>query len=225
MPAASGHSKLRLWLELSLVFGVLPLACWLANLPVILVLLLAGALICVWLLSDPTFDRACFKSLPGGHLVWQRIFLVWLCATPLLAGLAWLLQRDSLFEMPLHRTRLWLLILFAYPLVSVVPQEIIYRAFFCHRYAPLFGNGTRMVLASATAFGFAHVVFGNVIAMALTLAGGWLFARTFLQTKSLPCVAAQHALYGTAIFTVGLGRYFFHGTTKFMETLVNQLGN
>lgn len=216
-------SCFRLWLELLLVFCLLPLVCWLANLPILLVLLAACALVVALIARDPTFDRRCFWSFPAGtgNRIWRRIFLVWLGALPLLAGLAWLLQPDSLFEMPLHRTKLWLLVMFAYPLLSVVPQEIIYRAFFCHRYAPLFGNGARMALASAIAFGFAHIVFGNGVAVALTLAGGWLFARTFLQTRSLPCVALQHALFGGAIFTVGLGRYFFHGTTKFMETLVN----
>ncbi len=211
-----------LWLELGLVFGASPLACWQGHFPVILVLMAAGALIGCWLFKDPTFDRRCLQTVPTPFAAWRRIILVWICAVPLLAGLAWVLHPDSLFEMPLHRTRLWLLIMVAYPLVSVVPQEIVYRAFFCHRYAPLFGSGPRMILASSVAFAFAHIVFGNWIAVTLTLAGGWLFARAFLQTRSLPFVAAQHALYGAAIFTVGLGRYFFHGTTQFMETLVNQ---
>lgn len=225
MPGIVSPSKFRLWLELSFVFGFLPLVCSLANLPVILILMLAGTVICFWLLKDPTFDRSCFKVWPKEIYVWRQILLVWLGAVPLLAGLAWLMRPASLFELPLHRTDLWLLIMVAYPVISVVPQEIIYRAFFCHRYAPLFGNGSTLVLASAVAFAFAHIVFGNWIAVTLTLAGGWLFARTFLQTRSIPCVAVQHTLYGAAIFTVGLGRYFFHGTTQFMETLVNQPGH
>jgi membrane protease YdiL (CAAX protease family) len=140
---------------------------------------------------------------------------------PLLVGLVWLLQPDSLFDFPRQKTAVWLVVMVAYPLISVVPQEIIYRAFFCRRYAPLFDNGAGMALASALVFGFAHIVFGNVIAVVLTLAGGWLFARTFQHTRSVPCVAVQHALFGATIFTVGLGNYFFHGTTKFIETFLN----
>jgi membrane protease YdiL (CAAX protease family) len=218
-------SKSRLWLELILLFFALPLVCWLADLPVILALLVACAFIAAVLVRDATFDRSCFKNFPAGGKIWRQIFLVWLCAVPLLAALAWLIQPESLFDFPVHRTKLWLLVMVAYPVISVAPQEIIYRAFFCHRYAALFGSGTQMVCASAAVFSWAHIVFGNVIAVALTLAGGWLFARAFLQTNSIPCVAIQHALYGAAIFTIGLGKYFFHGSTQFMEMLANHFGH
>lgn len=222
MPADSTPSKLQLWLELLGVFCILPLVCWRAKLPVILALLVACVFVAGVMVRDASFDRRCLKSFPASRQVWLRIFLVWLCMLPLLAGFVWWLQPDLFFDFPRQKTKLWLLVMFAYPLISVVPQEIIYRAFFCHRYAPLFGRGSWMMLASATVFAFAHIVFGNPIAVVLTFGGGWLFVRTFLQTKSLPCVAVQHSIYGCAIFTVGLGTCFFNGTTRFMETFMNK---
>ena len=36
-----------------------------------------------------------------------------------------------------------------------------------------------MILASGTAFGLAHLVFGNWIAVTLSALGGILFARTY----------------------------------------------
>jgi membrane protease YdiL (CAAX protease family) len=219
MVMAAGLFKMSLCLELGLLFGLLPLLCRVENLPVIAVLLAAAVLTFLWLLKNPGFDRDCFIHMPLDRKVWLQALAAWIVLTPCLAGLAWWARPESFFGLPLHRPLLWILILFAYPLISVAPQEIIYRAFFCHRYAPLFGRGTGMELASAAAFGFAHIVFGNWIAVALTLAGGWLFARAYLQTRSLPFVAVQHALYGGTIFTVGLGHYFFYGPRFFLQSL------
>jgi membrane protease YdiL (CAAX protease family) len=118
---------------------------------------------------------------------------------------------DRLFDLPRERPLVWLAVVVLYPLLSVYPQELIFRAFLMHRYAPLVGTGTGAVAASAVAFGFAHVIFGNVWSVVLTVAGGWLFARRYQRTRSLPAAAAEHALYGLLAFTVGLGGLFYRG--------------
>ncbi|WP_234730087.1 hypothetical protein [Acidocella facilis] len=46
---------------------------------------------------------------------------------------------------------------------------------------------------------------------ALTLAGGWLFARSYAATRSLTFSGVEHALYGCLVFTIGLGQYFYTG--------------
>jgi len=104
------------------------------------------------------------------------------------------------------RPWLWLLISVAYPVLSVVPQELVFRSFFVHRYGPILGTEEAAVLVSAVAFAAAHLVLRNWFAVVLTLAGGLLFARTYLRTRSLPAVAWEHALYGVGLFTIGLGR-------------------
>ncbi len=98
-----------------------------------------------------------------------------------------------------------------YPLLSVWPQEVIYRRFLRRRYAPLFGAGTGFIIASALAFGFAHILFLNWVAVALTLAGGALFARSYVGHGSLFLACFEHSLYGCLIFTIGLGNFFFTG--------------
>ena len=50
-----------------------------------------------------------------------------------------------------------------------------------------------------------------MLAVALTLAGGWLFARCYQRTRSLFVVCVERAAYGLLIFTVGLGGFFHHG--------------
>jgi membrane protease YdiL (CAAX protease family) len=100
----------------------------------------------------------------------------------------------------------------AYPVLSVYPQGVLYRAFFFERYAPLFPGRWMMILASAAAFAFLHVIFRNPLAPAITFAGGLLFAARYAATGSLATSCLEHALYGCWLFTVGLGQFFYHGT-------------
>jgi membrane protease YdiL (CAAX protease family) len=99
-----------------------------------------------------------------------------------------------------------------YPLLSVYPQEVIYRAFFFHRYQALFGSGGSILLASALAFGFVHIIFGNWLAVGLCVIGGFLFSFTYHQSGSFLLTCLDHAIFGTFIFTIGLGQFFYHGS-------------
>jgi membrane protease YdiL (CAAX protease family) len=45
----------------------------------------------------------------------------------------------------------------------------------------------------------------------MTLVGGLLFAHTYWKTRSLLVSAIEHALYGCLLYTIGLGRFFYHG--------------
>ncbi len=115
------------------------------------------------------------------------------------------------FSFPRERPSLWILVMVLYPVLSVWPQEMIYRAFIYRRYSPLFGTGAGYIFASALAFGYMHIIFVNAISVALSAAGGFLFAGNYARNRSLALVSVEHALYGCLIFTVGLGRFFFTG--------------
>jgi uncharacterized protein len=101
-----------------------------------------------------------------------------------------------------------------YPTLSVYPQGIVYRVFVFERYRPLFGAGWGIVLASAAAFVFVHIVFRNPLALILTFLGGVLFGLRYWQTGSLFVSSFEHALYGCAIFTIGIGRSFYHAAMR-----------
>jgi len=103
-------------------------------------------------------------------------------------------------------------VMVAYPVLSVYPQGLLFRAFFFERYTDLFPGEWAMILASAAAFAFLHIIFRNWLAVALTFAGGLLFAMRYAETNSLATSSFEHALYGCWLFTVGLGQYFYHGT-------------
>jgi membrane protease YdiL (CAAX protease family) len=174
-------------------------------------LVVASILAAVALRRDPGFDRrrlwnaaALRPALPGILGLWA---VVSVATTVVLA----VVSPDRLFDLPRQETTLWLAVVLLYPLFSVYPQELLYRTFLLHRYAPLLGTGRRAAAASAVVFGLAHLLFGNVLAVLATLLGGWLFARRYQRTQSLLAVSVEHALYGITIFTIGLDRFFYHG--------------
>ncbi len=96
-----------------------------------------------------------------------------------------------------------------YPLLSVYPQNVVYRAFVFHRYRGLFADEAVVIWASAAAFAWAHVIFHNPMALLLTFAGGLIFAQTYRRHRSLLLVSIEHALYGLLVFTIGLGHALY----------------
>jgi uncharacterized protein len=117
---------------------------------------------------------------------------------------------ELLFGFVREKPLFWLIVMVMYPLISVVPQEIIFRRYMFDRYKTAFSPRV-LVLVSGVGFGFAHIVFGNWVAPVLCVIGGIMFAQTYARTRSLALVSLEHALYGDFIFTLGLGRYFYHG--------------
>ena len=113
---------------------------------------------------------------------------------------------EFLFSLARRQPLFWALIMLLYPLLSVCPQEFLYRAFFFQRYQPLFGSGRGMIAASSLAFSFVHIIFGNWLAVGLCCLGGLLFSLTYQRSGSLlarlhgPCPFRQLRLLGLGSF-------------------------
>lgn len=200
-------------LEFSFFFVGVPLLIFyriLPNLPIpyLLVAALAAFLI---LRHDPSFDSARLFSTAGFRQHLPLLLLRDVVFLTLLGLAVHHFAPELLFSFVKHAPRFWVLIMLLYPLVSVYPQELLYRAFFFHRYRPLFGSGWTMLLASACAFGFVHIIFGNGLAVALSFVGGLLFAHTYHRSGSLLLTCLDHAIFGNFLFTIGLGQFFYHG--------------
>jgi len=209
------YARPRLALEFALIFVGLPLlAGWQGQLLrrwVIPQLLLLAGIFLVLLWRDPSFDRQQMRAIPRD---WRR-GLLRIVASFVLGGaavlcLAWC-SRIDLFSFPRERPLLWLLVMLLYPLVSALPQEVIFRLFLFHRYRSLFPDPRLMMLVSAGVFALAHLQLGNALALGLPFLGGLLFAHTFGTTRSLPMVTLEHGLWGDWLFTLGLGVYFYGG--------------
>lgn len=166
------------------------------------------------LLADRSFPRQELWNSRSLHTSWRPILLRFAVLGGLMTLGVWLLMPDRLFDLPRHKPGLWLVIMIFYPLASVYPQEVIFRAFFFHRYAALFKNPAAMILASAVVFGWVHIIFGSWVSVVLTLIGGIMFAATYARSRSVAAASFEHALYGCLVFTIGLNDFFYTGAAQ-----------
>ena len=174
------------------------------------------------LLRTPHFDRIALwngAAVSGSLKFIVPVFLVlallmWLGVHRFAPELEWNFIREH--------TKFWAIVMVAYPVLSVYPQGLLYRTFFFERYAVLFPQKWLMILASAAAFAFLHIIFRNSLAVALTFGGGLLFAALYAETNSLAASGLLHALFGCWLFTVGLGQYFYHGTIATLSTVMKR---
>lgn len=206
--------------ELVALYILLPALLTLARLrfhsfPVIPALWVAAAPIAVWLVRRRGFAPPAVLGAGDAVVAERRVAAVFLRLLPAAAALVALLHRihpDWLFSFVSSHPKFWIVVMFAYPVLSVVPQGVIYRAFFRERYAALFPNAAVRTLVAAACFSFCHVFFLNVWALLLTFVGGILFWRTYEKTGSLFLANLEHALYGDLVFTIGYGGFLYHGT-------------
>lgn len=98
-----------------------------------------------------------------------------------------------------------------YPWFSVLGQEVVYRPLFFRRYAPILPPGLGAILLNAALFAAAHLFYRRWETVALTFAGGLVFAWYWQRTRSFPGVFVLHWVAGGLLFTSGLGWYFYTG--------------
>lgn len=207
--------KVRLLLEwLALFFGV-PLMIAQGWLPVKgqlgkLGLLLGAALLClIYLLWDKSFNKRRLGGITKFGFFGKALFLRAVLCALLLLLLAWLFFPERMFGFIKYNPRMWLMVFILYPLLSACPQELIYRAFMFQRYQKLFGAQYGIIIASAAAFAFLHIIYLNWLALLLTFIAGFVFSLNYKQTGYLVAPIMEHAIYGNLIFTIGFGTFFF----------------
>ncbi len=204
-------------LELLAIFVLLPWLIWRGWLPVdqiLLPLYLAGLYAVIRLRGRDglSLRRLCSSDEPARErAALRRLGWRFAVLAPAIVLFTASLYPERLFDLPTQHTGLWLLLMFLYPLLSVCPQELLYRPFFFHRYAALFPSTAWLLRVDALLFGYMHIVFGNGLAIALTTLGGYLFADTYARSRSLRLVCLEHTLYGNLLFSVGLGEFFLYG--------------
>lgn len=216
----------RLWLEFVLLYVVLP-ASLLAvraaggSFPVLPVLWVAALPAALYLVKRRGWGR---RELLGIALTRsQRLHmgLRLVVAALALTGGILLVAPGQLFELPRGRPLLWALVMVLYPVLSVYAQGLLYRGLFYARYACLFGSERGAWLAGSAAFSLAHLAFANPWALALTFVGGLFINRTYRKTGSMLASDLEHAAYGQLVFTIGWGRFLYHGTVRLVESYAN----
>ncbi|WNH12524.1 CPBP family intramembrane glutamic endopeptidase [Thalassobellus suaedae] len=138
-------------------------------------------------------------------LFWIETLIKFLLIAFLTTLFVWLTNTKALFEVVLNKPIMWVKFLLIYSFFSVYPQELLYRTFFFKRYKMLFKSELLFIFINAIVFSLAHLFFKNSLVIILTFLGGLLFALTFNKTKSTLLVSIEHAIYGSWLFTVGMG--------------------
>ncbi|WP_448212755.1 CPBP family intramembrane glutamic endopeptidase [Colwellia sp. MEBiC06753] len=187
LSVSSRSSSLKWWLELALLFGA-----------ICLMLLIKGKRFKRFRLTNKFgFNKRITQTLVLFFGVMLSTSLVFVLIAP-----------EAMFDLPVHWPQAWLLLLVLYPLFSAIPQELIFRTFFFHRYKRIIPRKKHRVWLSATSFGFAHIIYGNWVAVILAMLAGYCFGQTYAASRSTLLVAFEHSLWGVWIFTLGIGQYF-----------------
>lgn len=206
----------RLWGEMFLVYGGIPgglifLRHYLDGLVIPLIMIVAFS--CwIFLKRDRSFDRRLLWNARDFWQYFRRTLAILLSLGLLASYLSYLYMPEAFLAFPARYFLFWLVVMLCYPVFSAYPQEVIYRAFFFHRYRRLFRNDRAMIVVSALLFGWAHAFLGNWIAPLFAFVGGLLFGRTYLRSNSTLQAALEHGLWGDLLFTLGTGWFFYSGS-------------
>ena len=137
------------------------------------------------------------KSVP--RLIIVSVLLIWF---------TWWIFPDLFLYYPRENFEIYLITFFLYPIASVIPQELIYRVYFFHRYKKIVPERFLLMLSNAIIFGLTHWIYANWVAPIATFLVSWIFIYSYLKSKSLLNVSLEHYFYGLIMFTIGFG-YFF----------------
>lgn len=147
-----------------------------------------------------------------GRIAWSRV-LLFAAGTAAVGYVVLAASQPSAFLiLPREMPRLMLMIAVLYPLLSALPQELIFRALFFRRYAAILpADPYRQIFANAAIFSAAHLMYWSWIVAAMTFVGGLFFAWSYRIRGSFPEAVVLHSLSGIVLFALGLGVFFYSG--------------
>ncbi|MCP4520818.1 MAG: CPBP family intramembrane metalloprotease [Cytophagales bacterium] len=196
--------KMKLWIELILLFVGVPTVLALDVSPIIKVipLVLGVSYLSYHVIKAKLFTKEhLIGTIHFPAVMWWRITIFLVLSTIV----AFYFIPDEIFQIVIKKPFLWLGVVIVYSCTSVYAQEFVYRTFFFHRYKDLI-SPTALLWINAIVFGIAHAMFRNYYVVFLTFLGGLVFALTFVKTKSLLVTSIEHAIYGAWLFTLGIGQ-------------------
>lgn len=203
-------ASLRLWLEFGAFFIVTPLLIALFLPPRLMFAALFGfTLVGLGLLAATGYK--------GRRLItgWHRINWGFAALFTVAVGLTgWAIvevtRPDAMRPFSPERLKFLAVLWVLYPLLSALPQELLFRTLFFHRYGAIFPSPLVATIVNAGVFSLAHLMYWSVIVSLMTFAGGLLFAISYLR-RGFPSAWLLHALAGNMLFAVGMGAYFWSG--------------
>lgn len=204
--------------ECAVLFFILPLALYelrhILAFNVVPILICLGVAGYVYLGQARQFDRKILSRMSGMSPYFKSMGMVFIVLLPLFLIFTWLTIPEHFFRFPRSRPGIWTVVMLLYPLLAALPQEIIFRCVFFHRYRDLFPCPWLMIAVNGLSFGLFHLFYANWFAPVLSGLGGCLFAWRYTRSQSLPVVAIEHGIWGNLLFTMGLGWYFYSGSIQ-----------
>ena len=226
--AADSHTMPNhrwLWMEFAFLYLFAPLSmAWAVATGLVPTRYMPAAFFVLFVLAikllkkTPSFE---WRSLPAGALIphWPLALGFLVVTTMVTLALTYIEAPQTLFFLPTQVPTGWLMMTLIYPIFSVLPQGLIYRALFFNRYEVLFKGRAQAIAVSAVIFGLAHLFYLNWVAVVLTIFGGAVFSWAYVEKRSFPFSVLLHALAGWLLFTIGLGvAYFFHGSIDVFQS-------
>jgi membrane protease YdiL (CAAX protease family) len=119
----------------------------------------------------------------------------------------------ALFGLARDRPGLLAAVLILYPVLSALPQELVFRPLYFLRYGAILPRRGALWL-NAAVFSFAHLMYWSVTVTVLTFAGGLVFAWAYRVRGSFPLAVALHAVAGCTLFAAGMGMFFYSGNVQ-----------
>lgn len=172
-------------------------------------LFLVTALGLVLLARTPGFQVATLRR--GPPIRWGRVLAFALITLAISAAVMLGTRPDAAFDMVQRRPLFLLVIAILYPLLSALPQELIFRVLYFSRYGPILPTGGRGLALNAALFSFAHLMYWSGIVAVMTFAGGLVFAWAYARRGSFALAVVLHSVAGVILFAAGLGIYFYSG--------------
>lgn len=194
--------------ELLLLFVAIPLFTnyQLKGIYNLVPLLIVAVILLIILLNDQNFQNNQFVRIVPVN--WKMLIVRFIITSAAVFTFIYFFREKLLYYLPQEKPEKYLLAIGLYPFWSVIPQEIVYRAWYYHRYSRLFPNMKLAVVVNSLLFGFSHIVFDNWIAVIGAFLVSFIFSHTYKKYNSLLIVIIEHFFYGVMIFSLGLGKFF-----------------
>jgi uncharacterized protein len=204
--------------ECAVIFFILPVALyWFRHilafnlLPVVILL----ALICMaCMFADKKFNPSVLWNIRNFRRHFTEIIIAFLCIGMFLALFTYLAYENLFLVFPINKPNSCLIFILIYPLLSALPQEIIFKSFFFHRYGSIFSGPAALILLNGISFGLFHLWYANVIAPLFSVFAGMILAYRYVKTRSLIIVTIEHSLLGIFLYVIGLGWFFYSGSIR-----------
>ncbi len=210
MTGSAGRARLRA--EFALLYVVAP---------VVMAILVPPSAMFTALFGVTAVGLALLHVTPGFHWLdlargWSRIswrFVLGFAVVTVGCGYAVmaLTAPGALFALARTNPGLLAMITVLYPVLSALPQEIVFRPLFFRRYGPILPAVRPAVVLNAAIFSLAHLMYWSWIVAAMTFFGGLAFAWAYEARRNFPEAVVLHAVAGVIAFALGLGVYFYSG--------------